>query len=82
MQYKTIMLELIKQRPKLHEALRSNGTLLSTMEQWALLLRERHLDLVQQLRQARPTTADVQLKSEAMEMAVREIDEALQAEST
>ena len=37
MQYKTIVLELIEERPGLHEELKSSNSLLSTVNQMATL---------------------------------------------
>ena len=44
MQYKTIILELLRQRRSLHERLRKSDTLLETLNEQALRLRERHLE--------------------------------------
>ena len=77
MQYKTIVLELIQQRPMLHEQLRSSNTLLSTVNRLATLLRDSHLAAIEQLRQARPDSASLQLASEAMEIALDELQQQL-----
>jgi len=81
MQYKTIVLELIRQRPGLHDRLASSGRLTSTMEQLAMELRDAHRELIEQLREARPESAEVQLTSEAMEIAVSQFEQALPDES-
>jgi len=81
MRYKTIVLELIGLRPGLHERLASSGRLGSTMEELARQLRDRHLQLIEQLRRVRPKSADVQLSSEAMEIAVHELELDLDSES-
>jgi len=74
-------MELIKQRPNLHDRLASSGRLTSTMEQLAVQLRDNHRQLTEQLREARPGSADIQLNSEAMEIAVNEIEQTLPDES-
>lgn len=82
MQYKTIVLELIKDRPKLHDQLKSNRALLSTVEAIAVQLRDNHLALVEELQQSRPGSAGFQVKSEAMEIVVQEVQQALQDDSS
>jgi hypothetical protein len=77
MKYKTIALELIQQRPVLCERLRRDRTLFSTMERLALELKTRHRELQTQLAQAAPDRAPTFLPIEAMELAVRELEEAL-----
>ena len=57
MRYKTISLELLKQRPPLHEQLRQERTLLTAMETLALRLKSRHEAWKEQLAQAKPGVA-------------------------
>ena len=80
MQYKTIILGLIEQQPELHEQLRASRTMLATLNRCATLLKERHEALKDQLRRSRPQADDYQLASEAMELAVKEFEQALSAE--
>jgi hypothetical protein len=77
MQYKTITLELIQDRPELHQQLTSSRTLLSTVNQLAGLLRAVHLTTIEQLRSTRPQVSPQQLSSEAMELALQQLEEAL-----
>jgi hypothetical protein len=77
MQYKTIVLELIEERPELHEQLRSSNTLLSTVNRLATVLRGIHLATIDQLRQTRPGSAEPQLSSEALELALQQLRESL-----
>ncbi|MGE3778700.1 MAG: hypothetical protein AB7F89_16070 [Pirellulaceae bacterium] len=77
MQYKTIILELIQQQPELHEQLRTSRTLLSTLDQLAIRLREHHLALTEQFRRHQPQADETQLSNQAMEIAVRQFEEAL-----
>jgi hypothetical protein len=80
MQYKTIALEMIQERPQWHEELRSSNSLLSTVNQYAQTLREIHLAAIEQLRQARPEPSPLQLSSEAMEMALKQLEQSLPTE--
>ena len=54
MQYKTIILELLRQNTKLHEQLRQSDTLLDTMNEQALQLRARHQEWMAVLSEATP----------------------------
>ena len=77
MQYKTIVLELIEVRPELHHQLRSSNSLLSTVNRLAALLRGMHLARIDELRQTRPGSAEPQLSSEALELALEQLQESL-----
>jgi hypothetical protein len=79
--YKTIVLELLRDRPMLHEQLRASGTLLPTMEQLAVAFRACHLNRIRELAEARPGSDPAQLSSEALEMALQELQESLPPES-
>ena len=75
--YKTTVLELLQDRPMLHEQLRANGTLLESMEQLAVAFRACHLQRMKELAAARPRSDPAQLSSEAMELALNELQECL-----
>jgi hypothetical protein len=75
MQYKTITLELIREQKHLHAQLKASRTLLATMERHALLLKERHLALMESLRRMRPHAAREQISGEALELAIQELRE-------
>ena len=75
--YKTIVLELVQDRPALHEQLRVNGTLMESMEQLAVAFRSCHLQRMKELAAARPGSDPSQLSSEAMELALNELEECL-----
>jgi chromosome segregation ATPase len=77
MQYKTIILELLKQRPDMHEQLRQERKLLRTLEIYARELKESHEAIMEQLRQARPGSDPKQVSSEAFEMALKELEDRL-----
>lgn len=77
MQYKTIILEMFQQRPRMHEELRQQRKLLTAVEIYANELKESHEALTEQLRQARPDCDPRQISSEAFEMALKEMEDRL-----
>ena len=81
MQYKTIILELLQQRPQMHEQLRRERKLLTTLEFYAKELKHSHEDAMEQLRQLRPGSEASQISSEALEMALKEMEDRLPPES-
>ena len=82
MQYKTIVLELLQQRTELHEQLRRERKLLSTMEFYANELKESHDAWKEMLTQSRPGSDLCQINSEALELALRELEDRLPSELT
>ena len=74
MQYKTIVLELLKQRPELHNQLRSNRMLLPTLERYARELKANHETWKDRLSQAKPGSDQSQIASEALEVALNELE--------
>ncbi len=80
MQYKTIILELLQQRPEMHEKLRRERKLLPTMEIYAKELKTSHEAWKEQLSQAKPDSDPSQIASEAMEMALKEMEDRLPPE--
>ena len=81
MQYKTIILELLQQRPQMHEQLRQERMLLPTMERYAMELRTRHLEWKELLLERQPDSDQSQIASEALEMALAELEDRLPPES-
>lgn len=77
MQYKTIVLELLQQRPQMHEQLRRERKLLTTLEIYAKELKDSHEEAMEQLRQLRPDSEASQISSEAMETALKEMEDRL-----
>ena len=75
MQYKTIVLELLKERKELHEQLRLTRRLLPTMESLAKDLKARHDHWKETL--ATTESDPIRLSSEAMEMALSELEDRL-----
>lgn len=81
MQYKTIVLELLQQRHAMHEQLRQERMLLRAMEHYAHELKESHERWKAQLGQAKPDSDPSQIASEALEMALAELEARLPAMS-
>jgi hypothetical protein len=77
MQYKTIVLELLKERTQLHEQLRKERKLLPTIERHARELRKSHQAWKTFLAQARPGSDKSQIASEALEIALKELEDRL-----
>jgi hypothetical protein len=82
MQYKTITLELLRDRPDLYEQLRSSKRLLPAMDAYAMELKAFHEQWKEQLTQARSGSDPRQIASEALEMAIQDLQEHLPCEST
>jgi FtsZ-binding cell division protein ZapB len=77
MQYKTIVLEMLKERTALHEQLRQTHRLLPAMETYAKQLKASHQSWMETLSAARPGSDPAQISSEAMELALRELEDRL-----
>ena len=73
MHYKTIALELIRDRPLFYEQLRSSKRLLPSMESYAIDLRNSHLAWQETLRMQRPNSDPSLIASEAMERAIADL---------
>jgi hypothetical protein len=81
MHYKTIVLELLQQYPEFHRELASRKTLLSTLDRYAADLKARHENWTRTLSREQPERAPSQIASEALELALQELRDALPAES-
>ncbi len=81
MQYKTMVLELLQQRPQLHERLRRERMLLAATEQYARELKASHEAWKESLSKARPGSDPSQIASEALEIALQELEALLPPES-
>ena len=77
MQYKTIVLELLQQRTELHEQLRISRKLLPTMEMFATELMDSHEAWKEVLWQEKPDSDPSQISSEAMELALKQLEDRL-----
>ena len=82
MHYKTIVLGLLQDLPELDRRLRSTRTYLSSLERYAVSLRDRHLAWQERHRQERPQDHPAWIASAALEMAVAELAEGLRAEAS
>ena len=81
MQYKTIVLELLRERPELHEQLRLTRRLLPTLETCAKELKASHETWKETLATANPCSDPSQIASEAMELAIKELEDRLPTDS-
>ena len=81
MQYKTIIHELLLARPQMYEQLRKERKLLTTLEIYAMELKESHEAWKEVLASANPGSDPIQVSSEAMEIALKELEDRLPAES-
>ena len=77
MQYKTLVLELLQARQQMHDQLRKERKLLTTMEHYARDLKTSHEAWMETLGQERPGCNQDQIKSEALEMALKELEDRL-----
>ena len=80
MQYKTLVLQLLRQRPMLHDYLRKTRLLLKTLEIQATDLKASHEHWKIVLSEKRPESAAIQIASEALELAVKELEDSLPTE--
>lgn len=72
MQYKTIVLELLRQRPQMYDRLRADRSLLSALEQHAQQLKAGHAHWMELLRRTKPHSDPSQIAGEALELAIKE----------
>jgi hypothetical protein len=77
MQYKTIVLELLKERKELHEQLRLTRRLLPTLETCSQELKASHETWKDTLAAANPSSDPIQIASEAMELAIKDLEDRL-----
>ncbi len=81
MQYKTIVLELLKQQTELYEQLRIKRKLMPTLEICAKELKTSHQAWKETLKEAKPESDPSQVSSEALEMALKELTDRLASAS-
>jgi hypothetical protein len=79
MQYKTMVLELLQQRQELHEQLRQKRMLLPALDFYAKALKASHEVQKILLAQGRPGSDESQIASEALEIALKELEDSLPA---
>jgi hypothetical protein len=82
MQYKTIILELLRQRPQMHEQHRKSRKLLPAMEFYAKELKSSYEAWKETLSEAKPGSDQSQIASEALEMALKEMEDRLPSASS
>jgi len=75
MQYKTIILELLQQQPRMYEQFRKDRSLLETLERCAQVLKTNHEAWKEVLRQAKPASDPNQIASEALELALAQLED-------
>ena len=79
MQYKTIVLELLRQQANLHQQLRKTRRLRPTLESYARQLKASHETWKDTIAQAKPGSHPSQIASEAWEMALQELENCLKS---
>jgi hypothetical protein len=79
--YKTIVLELLQQRPQMHEQLRAHRKLLRTVNQYAQELKRKHEAWKDVLSPVRPESDPQQIASEALDLAMEDLKDCLACES-
>ena len=77
MQYKTIILQLLEQHPEIHDQLKRHRQMLPTMERYARELKTRHEAWKDRLFQEMPGSDESQIASEALELALKELEDRL-----
>jgi len=77
MQYQTIVLQLIRQRREMHHQLKAKRTLLRTVERYAKELKASHETWKDRLSLAKPGSNPSQIESEALEIALKELEDRL-----
>jgi hypothetical protein len=81
MLYKTMVLKLLQQHPKMYDQLLSSRTLLPRLEQLAGELKDSHQAWKERFWRARPGSDESQIASEAGEIALQELEASLPSES-
>jgi hypothetical protein len=81
MPYKTIILRLlVEQRPEIQARLKRNRLLLPTLERLAMELKASHETYQESLSQSNPGRDSRQIASEALELALADLDSSLRME--
>ena len=82
MLYKTIALELLQDRPQIQEKLRQQRMLLPAMEYYAGELKALHEAWKEHLAETNPEGDESQIASQAMELALKELEAILPSASS
>lgn len=80
MHYKTLTLQILRQRPKVHNFLKKKELLLKGLEKLALTLQTSHQEWIHRLEEKRPGSSPSQTAAEALELALYELEERLPLE--
>jgi hypothetical protein len=75
--YKTMVMELLDQRPELQEELRKSQVLLVALDLYALQLKASHEAWKGHLARTKPGSGEIQTASEALEIALKELEDSL-----
>jgi hypothetical protein len=81
MLYKTMVLELLQQRPEMRQHLKHQRLLRPALELYANALKRRHDVWKELLTQDRPQSSERQIATEALELALQELEQALPSAS-
>ena len=73
MHYKTMILELLRQQPAFYRQLRQDQAVLPALDRYARELKASHEAWMGQLCQTKPGSDPLQVKSQALEIALREL---------
>lgn len=73
--HKTITLRLIESRPQLYEQLRTERKLMQTLNRYSRELKDRHEAWKESLSKSRPGSDEAQIATEAMELALQDLQE-------
>lgn len=82
MRYKTIVLELLREHPSLARRLARGRLLLEAVDRYSTELKNGHEAWTERLGRARPGSHPAQIASEALELALQELEGRLSPEST
>ncbi len=74
---KTMVLELLQQRPELYDQLRSKRMLMPSLDHYSSSLKTRHEAWKVHLAQAKAGSDESQIASEALEFALKELEDSL-----
>ncbi|HEX3149322.1 MAG TPA: hypothetical protein VHR66_14710 [Gemmataceae bacterium] len=75
--YKTLVLQLLRERPKLHDYLKKSGTLLQAMELQAIELKSHHATYKDVIDKMKPGSDSSQVAAEALELALQDLRDRL-----
>lgn len=81
MQYKTIVLELLQQRPLACERLKKQRMMLEAVETFSSILKLNHEAIIQEMLEADSAANLVQVTQAAFEIAVNHLEEVLPSDS-